>query len=123
MTEYQDGEYVRIVIDTARVQKEDAGWLECLLGAYRCVVPLDGPGVTVERVAPAEWPPQPGDLWHDRTQTSWFAADVADIGETDLPDIVLVSEDNHRLVPDEVNQRYGPMTLEHRKGEMAATDA
>ncbi|MFI6813737.1 hypothetical protein ACIBG7_15055 [Nonomuraea sp. NPDC050328] len=34
----------------------------------------DAPGVTVERVAPEEWPPQPGDLWRDGRGNLWFAA-------------------------------------------------
>jgi len=28
--------------------------------------------VTIERVAPAEWPPQAGDLWRDKHNELWF---------------------------------------------------
>jgi hypothetical protein len=50
MTDFQPDELVKITVVPARVQKEDAHWLSCLLGAYHFTVPLDGPGVTVERV-------------------------------------------------------------------------
>lgn len=42
-------------------------------GEHRNVaVGLSAPSVTVERVAPAEWPPQPGDLWRDKHEDLWF---------------------------------------------------
>jgi hypothetical protein len=71
--EYRKGDRVRIVIDDARVDKEDARWLNCLLvEGYRVKVPLDAEGVTVERLFPAEWPPRAGDLWRDRHGEVWF---------------------------------------------------
>jgi len=33
---------------------------------------LDPTQATWERVAPVEWPPQPGDLWRDRHGEPWF---------------------------------------------------
>lgn len=36
---------------------------------------LNAPGLTVERVAPAEWPPRPGDLWRDNHGALWFASE------------------------------------------------
>ncbi|MFI6485232.1 hypothetical protein ACIBH1_45490 [Nonomuraea sp. NPDC050663] len=42
-------------------------------GRFSCVL-LDDPHVTVELLAPAEWPPRPGDTWeHDGEP--WFAVD------------------------------------------------
>lgn len=46
-------------------------------GDHRNVsVNLSAASVTVERVAPAEWPPQPGDLWRDKHDELWFAFTV-----------------------------------------------
>lgn len=73
--------------------------------------------VAIERTAPAEWPPQPGDLWRDKNNDIWFAADVHDGAETDQPQIVMVfSREDYRLTPDEMNQRHGQLTLVHRDG-------
>jgi hypothetical protein len=39
----------------------------------RHVVRMSNPTqATWERVAPAEWPPQPGDLWVDQSGAAWF---------------------------------------------------
>lgn len=64
MSGFKPGERVKITVEYGEVQKEDARWLTGFVGAYRFTVPLDGPGVTVERYAYPEpgsdIPDQPG---------------------------------------------------------------
>jgi hypothetical protein len=111
--EYRPGEVVDITIKGARVDRVDGRWLGCLLGAYRVTVPLDGPRVTVERVAPAEWPPQPGDLWKDRNESVWFALRQRNRGVRLVPgDPVgpLVGYDS-----DDVMAKVGPLILVRRE--------
>jgi hypothetical protein len=42
-------------------------------GASDLNLDLGAAGVTVERMAPAEWPPLVGDLWRDSQDDLWFA--------------------------------------------------
>lgn len=77
--------------------------------------------VTVKRVAPAEWPPQPGDLWRDREGELWFAYVVH---EQRSSYVDMRCEDDGKGLPpfgDDgvggVNERFGPMTLVHREPE------
>jgi hypothetical protein len=129
MADHTPGEHVRILIDDARVEKmftEGHGddvtpMIQVTIAdssgvAYYLTLPCDWPGVTIERVAPPEWPPQPGDLWRDRNGSAWFATDLNDIAETGDPEIamVLAYEDFHQP-PDAVNKNKGPLTLVHRE--------
>lgn len=72
------------------------------------------PQAAIERVAPAEWPPQPGDLWRrDDPGDVWFA--VFDNYGRKL--IMLPANPTRGLTayePDEVLTR-GPLTLVHRE--------
>lgn len=65
-------------------------------------VDVTNPSVTVERVAPADWPPQPGDAWHvwrrysdgsDATRETWLASVERDRDwrpGDEMPPIVLI---------------------------------
>jgi hypothetical protein len=122
MAEYREGELLRIVIDGARFAALTATLDVTLIHPQTGIklgirLPWGWDAVTVERVAPPEWPPRPGDLWQDRNGCSWFAADIHDIEATDDVEIVLISEGNQRLFPDDVNQRYGPMARVHPRPE------
>lgn len=80
---FQPGEIVDITIRGARVLKltnptgrilsveyQDPNPPED--GTCRASLIMDSPAITVERVAPAEWPPQIGDLWRDSYGNLWF---------------------------------------------------
>jgi hypothetical protein len=79
---YAAGELVDITIRGARVLPCDVDGvlaaeytirLPAHEGAWRRVsVCTESDSVTVERVAPAEWPPRIGDLWRDRADNLWF---------------------------------------------------
>lgn len=75
-------------------------------------VNLSSDDVSVVRLAPAEWPPQAGDLWYaNRSNSSWFAVDQGqDYG------VLLVGRNGHHQEPDSVLEQYGPMTLVRRDG-------
>ncbi len=82
MSTYQPGEIVDVTIRGARIMEPRPGLDHILTLAYAQAEPgvwatisLTRPAddtVTIERVAPAEWPPQPGDLWRDRVGELWF---------------------------------------------------
>lgn len=96
--------------------------------ASHSAVWADAPGVTVERVAPAEWPPQPADLWRDREGDLWFAArhwpDCDDRQDSRGANaygwrVVLVplelGEQGSPCRPEDVLQPSGPFTLVRRE--------
>lgn len=66
-------------------------------------------GITVTRVAPAEWPPQIGDVWDDAHGGSWWTR--YNDGEP-----YLQSETGGVDEPTWVLERYGPMKLAYRRG-------
>ncbi|MFI7628452.1 hypothetical protein [Microbispora rosea] len=116
---FKVGEVVDITIKGVRINNEDADGIVTVLAdnplgaTTRYEMP---PQAAIERVGPAEWPPQPGDLWRDQRGGLWFAADIHDVDETDVPEIVMVwTHEDYRLRPDLLNQRSGPLTLVHRE--------
>jgi hypothetical protein len=93
---------------------------------------LDNDAVTVERVAPPEWPPQSGDLWKDAKGRRHFAVSyVPDFDDKEdaagvNPDgirVALVTEDADSSCgfgysgyrPERVNELHGPMVLVYRE--------
>ncbi|WP_242890163.1 hypothetical protein [Actinomadura litoris] len=161
MSEYQPGEIVDIHIKGARVVNsfgtsrgnvdgliQDTGTVlvfamdGALYKDTSHTVNMGDPGVTVERVAPAEWPPRPRDVWGTDDGGRWFAARY--MGDfDDSKDFEGCNSEGWRVVlipldvgpygdareghPDEVRQLAGrPMFLVHREdepGEEGSTDA
>ena len=90
-------------------------------------------GVVVERVGPAEWPPQPGDLWRGCEGDLWFAARYIPDYD-DHQDSKGINGDGWRTVlvplevgeagspqrPEDVIQPDGPFTLVRRELEGGA---
>lgn len=60
----------------------------------------------IERVAPKEWPPQPGDKWEDRDGDPWFA----------IGDGAFVNMGGAHLNIADVARDWGPLTLVSRRG-------
>lgn len=133
MNDYKIGEIVDITIKGARVIGTNA-----LNGAPTIVDEHGGeypmpPQAAIERVAPAEWPPQVGDLWRDRHGHLHFAAYYAPDYD-DREDSRGIDSDGVRVVllpqclsdgcdpghqmyrPETANQHNGPLTLVHREG-------
>lgn len=75
--ELQPGEVVDITIKGARIAAITDTHLYAESGNGETVrVSHSMSGVSVERVAPAEWPPQPGDVWREdipEGPVTWFA--------------------------------------------------
>lgn len=129
---FQPGEIVDITIKGARVEEptDDQGNLEFTYSGDEGLVSFEGvvvplaDAVTVERVAPAEWPPRPGDLWRDRDGDAWYALLVDDDDMADEPYVILrpsrsskdpglhFQGDNERIIT-----WHGPLTLAHREPE------
>jgi hypothetical protein len=68
--------------------------------------------VTVERVAPAEWPPRPGDLWRDKDGAIWFA-----VAHPHHSGPHLRGHDDGIAPADFIAENYGPLTLVRREDE------
>lgn len=89
--------------------------------AWPGAVWAQAPGVTVERVAPDEWPPRTGDLWRDGGGDLWFAVTDGG-GRVSGLVFVMPSEDGVPSDPDRVNRDHGPLTLVHREDEQDGAD-
>jgi hypothetical protein len=124
MAEYGIGEIVDITITGARVKAVLTGINTPVtlvidgevLGkdVVDFEVDTDAERVTITRLAPAEWPPQIGDLW--RGKRLWFTR-ADGYGN---PIFISGGNDPSRDV-DSINQDEGPLTLVHR--EEASEDA
>lgn len=99
MSGYQPGEIVDVTIRGARVDQyevlSDLGTNEndepreyltvkCGEAGDEITLVVNTRGITVERVAPAEWPPQPGDVWKAKPSDVWgggiyFARDLSNL--------------------------------------------
>ena len=116
---YEPGEVYDITIKGARViSVAHNGWIRFDVpdGPRHEIAPYSD-AFTVERVAPAEWPPRPGDVWRTERQ-SYFAVDDSDPDEDncDRPTIRLVNTGGEHLDPDFI-LLHGPLTLVHREDE------
>ncbi|MGH3379525.1 MAG: hypothetical protein ACRDP6_32800 [Actinoallomurus sp.] len=76
------------------------------------------PQAAIERVAPAEWPPQPGDLWRDRDGDLWFG--LLDDNDEEL--LTVLSPGRTSKHPafidsgnDTIQRDHGPLALVHRE--------
>lgn len=84
-------------------------------------------GVTVERVAPAEWPPLPGDLWRDSDGGLWMMQRRVHIGEYgNRTERAMVAADADSYSSSELVERFlerhGPLELVHREPRHGESD-
>jgi hypothetical protein len=111
---FEPGELVNIRIDRARFIGEDNGHREFSVpnpgGDAYALYLARGVNVTVERVAPKEWPPQPGDVWADGQGNRLFATQVP--GRP----LVLVVADGARNEAECMLDAWGPLHLVARDG-------
>lgn len=134
MSEFKPGEIVDITIKGARI--EWANSTDMNVWAVDEVDPDTGvnlgeqitishtaENITVERVAPAEWPPRPGDLWRDHDGDVWFcrAWQAEDKWRTGLVCARRVPGKSAILGGSmsaaQVQDRHGPLTFVHREDE------
>jgi hypothetical protein len=106
---YAEGELIDVQIKGARVDAiNDSGMLVQLSDLIQVDLPLPLPnnGVTVTRVAPAEWPPVAGDLWANANGVKVFAQDH----------MLHTSNGFQFGSAEEALESIGPMTLVYREG-------
>lgn len=118
---FSPGELVNVTIRGARIIPGVNDRINLHLGASGTgrdiVVPFPYLGVSVERVAPAEWPPQPGDIFADRFDNEWVCTDSD--GETILMSEIGGAQNVDAL---DVLADFGPMRLVRRRGWTPATE-
>lgn len=118
---FKPGELVDLTIRGARVKSTNGGGSgESLILAYAEVergvfatVELrhpDADSVTIERVAPAEWPPRPGDLWRDCHDVLWFTTTESDVANPFMRTTDYSGNHARNLL-----EHVGPLTLVHRE--------
>lgn len=74
-----------------------------------------GPNVRIARVAPAEWPPQPADVWRDNAGVAWMAlGNLA--GGVEMVPAKGGPDAGGWQDPIDVLGDFGPMRLEYRPG-------
>jgi hypothetical protein len=117
-TKFAEGERVNVTIRNAHVVSTSGDMLptaivrvENQFGEWRFEIPTAYPGVDVERIAPAEWPPQHRDGWKsERNGWEWFAV------KKDSGRIMLVNDYGDSYDPAWAMENTGPMTLTRREG-------
>lgn len=109
--EFGVGERIRVVYDSARVEAvADVGLMHVSIGNWHTVVNLRNSGVTIERIGPAGWPPQAGDIWADKDGDEWVTLE-----DSGVVSIVLVDGPTWNREPDEFHKDYAPVRLIRRR--------
>lgn len=123
--EYKPGEKLRVTIDVTAEPPPDAPddmlvtFYEGARGRLFLPIPLDQPGVTIERLAPAEGV-QEGDLWRDGDGDLWFAHQVDANDDTSIEPYLIMQpvKSSKRSIyysPMDVHRRYVLVELVHRE--------
>lgn len=127
MSTFQPGEVVDINISGARVQAFNAAYLTVILPqGSTLALECGSDGLVVTRVAPAQWPPRPGDLWRAGVDQwgdcgdLWFAARHHDTTDSDTYSVLMHPIHNGKygfseMEPDRLLREYGPLALVHRE--------
>lgn len=119
---FRPGELVRVEIP--RVQVVTAGtseagpWVMVMTDGGGYEILLNAADVVVTRLAPAEWPPRPGDLWRSADGELWFAYRYG-TGDGERSELRLMSPQAGPYVgsytyPDRLLAERGPLDLVHR---------
>ncbi|MEU3452104.1 hypothetical protein ABZ671_00475 [Micromonospora sp. NPDC006766] len=127
-TDFRPGELVDVVIRAARVIEPRHTDDTALTLAYAepqpgifatlCIDHFDAKRVEITRVAPAEWPPQPGDLWRSAFGRLWFVYSYVN-GEGRREQRFTPADDRayggNPCTPEALLSQEGPLTLVHRE--------
>jgi hypothetical protein len=108
--QFQPGEVVDVAIKNVRYVSTNE-WFHTVEGTEGLSFQVpEGPSV-LTRVAPKEWPPQPGDVWEDRNGHEWMAtAHGANY-------VQMISQDGDPWsFEHEVLGSFGPLRLVRRRG-------
>jgi hypothetical protein len=118
--ELKVGDHVRAIVEgqLSEVYGEHSQFVTIPYGET-VITFIRGEGMAqVEFIGEAEWPPQAGDLWKQVDGgTMWFATDVRDDDESDIPEIRLISQlhGQTQWLPENVITCYGRLSLLHRE--------
>lgn len=117
MTELARGDLVDITIKRVRVR--DATHIHVTVEDEHGHIYKMPPQAAIERVAPADWPPQPGDLWReDGTRGLWFVFRDPSAFDASPSGMRAREADGDRWTDDALNLLdTGPLTLIHRDHE------
>jgi hypothetical protein len=114
VNDYRPGERVRVTIEApSKGTVMDVLHL-ALASGTEVEIPLED-DVAIERINPAEWPPQPGDLWRDRHGSTWFAFWGLDAGRVFMVPNNPVRGELNTPTPNAVMESVGPLALVHRE--------
>lgn len=112
--EFAVGEVVDIHIIGAKVMgTDDVGLMRVLVGNWQPIINLRNDGVAVERVAPAGWPPQAGDVWKDSNDEEWFASTRTATSPVEL--FLADFSSSMAMEPDDLAEKFGPVRLVRRR--------
>ncbi|WP_119728375.1 hypothetical protein [Thermomonospora amylolytica] len=116
MTRFQPGEIVNITIKGVRIARPRSATAVTITDEHGVTYQMP-PQAAVEPVAPAEWPPQVGDVWRDHEGDLWFTQELLEENGSQVVFAPAQSgEYGHSDAdPDDALRRYGPMTLVYRK--------
>lgn len=120
-TGFEAGELVNVHINGVRYAADDPGYGVRFDAADPDLSFWLKPGLphVIERVAPKEWPPQPGDIWADRDGADWVARiepNRNDVYRTLLARVDASKGGRWGGEPADVAANHGPMTLAYRRG-------
>ncbi|WP_431728645.1 hypothetical protein [Verrucosispora sp. TAA-831] len=118
---FKPGELVDITIRQAKVIA-DGGVLTVTYDEQHNerIDVMRGNRVTVERVAPADWPPEVGDVWRDRENVLWFIS-LREVGDDFRTEKVFTPSSTRAVnrytsyQADRLLADRGPLTLVHRE--------
>lgn len=116
MRDVKLNEIVNATITGARVQ----GFVSEMYGTDAVVLSVGGSTVrlplcdevSIEHVAPAEWPPRANDLWRHTNGTFWF-------GEQSGSNVLLRSGDARLMTSHEAYDERHQLSLVHREGNQS----
>jgi hypothetical protein len=128
--EFKVGELVDITIRCARVvpaavDPDAMPYIKVHVGTeeFLMEIPVSSLAVTVERVAPAEWPPVAGDLWRDARGGLWFAHVVLTRGgQREMRLQPHHESDDGYWTPWRLLAERGPLALVHREPQPDVDD-
>ncbi|MDL4812727.1 phiSA1p31-related protein [Actinomadura opuntiae] len=118
MSDYREGEHLRVTIEGTFKRDGGPGYLILDVNGTLHRTQEANKAVTVERIAPADWPPQKDDVWSDRDGDTWLGVLVDNDDTVGEPYVDLVCSRTSKRVPvgftDEAISLYGPMSLVRR---------
>lgn len=120
MPDFKPGELVDVTIKGVRIHEANTDGAVMIIAedrngvAARYAMP---PQAGVERVAPAEWPPRPGDKWRDRHGSAWFAFYGLEAREVFMIPADPVRGPLATPTPATVLGKLSPLTLVHREDD------